>query len=108
MKIRPLQDHVIIRMDAIRETTEGGLFIPQDIQEAYSRGQFGKGKGIAVGTVLAVGPGDWCKKAQSVRKPIGYEAGQRVVFEPHAGMEIEHDGETVLMMAAEHVMGVVE
>ncbi len=107
MKLRPLFDGVIIRMDPIRETTAAGIMIPQNIQEAYARGQFGKGQGVAVGTVLAVGPGEWCQKAK-VRKPIGYSPGDRVVFEPHAGMDVEHDGEPALMMHAGHVLGVVE
>ncbi len=105
MTTRPTSDHVYIRRDPDPETTSGGIVIPQDIREMEGRGIHGRGTGAATGTVVAVGPGEWGKRG---RKPLELQPGDRVLFEPAAGMTREIDGEALDVMEEGHVLGVVE
>jgi len=95
MKIRPLQDRLIVKRIAEEERTKGGLIIPDTAKEKPQEGQ-----------VIAVGKG----KANEDGKvtPLDVKAGDRVLFGKYAGTEIKIDGEEHLIMREDDILGVVE
>lgn len=99
MTTRPTSDHVYIRPDRAPDR-EGHIIIPE-----YRRAERAREEG-ATGTVVRVGPGDVTHKG--ARIPMELRPGDRVLFERYAGMEREIDGEKLLVMEENHVLGVVE
>lgn len=95
MNIRPLQDRVVVKRMAEETTSAGGIVIPDSAAEKPSRGE-----------VLAVGNGK-VNSDGSVR-PLDVKAGDKVLFGKYAGTEIKVDGEEVLIMREEDILGVFE
>jgi chaperonin GroES len=95
MKIRPLQDRVIIRRVKEEEKTKGGLYIPDTAKE----------KPIEA-TVVAVGSGKVLEDG-TVRK-LDVKAGDRVLFGKYSGTEVKIDGEEHLIMREDDILGVIE
>jgi chaperonin GroES len=95
MKIRPLQDHVIVKRSPEDEHTKGGLIIPDTAKEKP-----------LTGIVIAVGKGKLLKNGK-VRPPV-VKAGDRVVFVKYAGAEARLDGEEYLMLREDDMLGVLE
>jgi chaperonin GroES len=95
MKIRPLQDRLIVKRIAEEEKTKGGLIIPDTAKEKPQEGK-----------VTAVGKG----KANEDGKvtPLDVKAGDRVLFGKYAGTEIKIDGEEHLIMREDDILGVIE
>jgi chaperonin GroES len=95
MKIRPLQDRVIVKRVQEEEKTKGGIIIPDTAKEKPIEGQ-----------VLAVGNGKILEDGKV--RPLDIKVGDRVLFSKYAGTEIKIDGEEHLMMREEDILGVVE
>jgi chaperonin GroES len=95
MKIRPLQDRLIVKRVAEEEKTKGGIIIPDTAKEKPIEG-----------TVVAVGNGKVLENG-AVRA-LDVRAGDRILFTKYAGTEIKLDGEEHLMIREEDVLGVVE
>jgi len=95
MKIRPLQDRVIVRRIKEEEKTKGGLFIPDTAKEKPIEG-----------TVLAVGNGKVLEDG-TVRK-LDIKAGDRVLFGKYSGTEVKIEGEEHLILREDDILGVVE
>jgi chaperonin GroES len=95
MKIRPLQDRVIVKRMQEEEKTKGGIIIPDTAKEKPIEGQ-----------VLAVGNGKILEDG-TVRK-LDIKVGDKVLFSKYAGTEIKIDGEEHLMMREEDILGVIE
>ena len=95
MKIRPLQDRVIVRRVKEEEKTKGGLYIPDTAKEKPIEG-----------TVLAVGNGKVLEDG-SVRK-LDIKAGDRVLFGKYSGTEVKIEGEEHLILREDDVLGVIE
>src|SRR6187551_862480 len=95
MKIRPLQDRVIVKRVQEEEKTKGGIIIPDTAKEKPIEGK-----------VIAVGNG----KVQEDGKvrPLDVKAGDRVLFSKYAGTEIKIEGEEHLIMREEDILGVIE
>ena len=95
MKIRPLQDRIIVRRVKEEEKTKGGIIIPDSAKEKPIEGK-----------VIAVGNG----KVQEDGKvrPLDVKAGERILFSKYAGTEIKIDGEEHLIMREEDILGVIE
>jgi chaperonin GroES len=95
MKIRPLQDRLIVKRIAEEEKTKGGLIIPDTAKEKPQEGK-----------VIAVGKG----KANEDGKvtPLDVKAGDRVLFGKYSGTEIKIDGEEHLIMREDDILGVIE
>ena len=95
MKLRPLQDRVLIRRVQAETKTLGGIFIPDTAQEKPVEGE-----------VLAVGPG---KRDEGGKlQPLDVETGDRVLFDKWSGSEIKLDGEDLIIMNESDIMGVVD
>jgi chaperonin GroES len=95
MKIRPLQDRIIVKRVQEEEKTKGGIIIPDSAKEKPIEGK-----------VLAVGNG----KVQEDGKvrPLDVKAGDRILFSKYAGTEIKIEGEEHLIMREDDILGVIE
>jgi chaperonin GroES len=95
MKIRPLQDRVIVRRIAEEEKTKGGIIIPDTAKEKPQQGK-----------IIAVGKG----KANEDGKitPLDVKVGDKVLFAKYSGSEIKVDGEEHLIMREDDILGVLE
>ena len=95
MKIRPLQDRIIVKRIAEEEKTKGGIIIPDSAKEKPLEGQ-----------VIAVGNGKVLEDGKV--RPLDVKAGDRVLFNKYAGTEVKIDGEEHLMLREEDILGVIE
>ena len=95
MRIRPLQDRIVVSRIAEQEKTKGGIIIPDTAKEKPVEGK-----------VLAVGNGRILEDG-SVRK-LDIKVGDLVLFNKYGGTEVTIDGEQLLIMREEDVLGVVE
>lgn len=94
MKIRPLQDRVIVRRVKEQEKTPGGLFIPDSAKE----------KPVEA-IVLAVGNGKVLDDG-TVRTPEVKE-GDRILFGKYTGNDVKIDGEDALILREEDILGIL-
>ena len=95
MKIRPLQDRVIVKRVKEEEKSKGGIIIPDTAKEKPIEGD-----------VIAVGNGKANDKGE-VRK-LDVKAGDRILFGKYSGTEVKIDGEEFLIMKESDVMGVLD
>ena len=95
MKIRPLQDRVIVRRIAEEEKTKGGIIIPDTAKEKPQEGK-----------VVAVGKGKVNDDGKLI--PLQVKVGEKILFGKYSGSEIKIDGEEHLIMREEDILGVVE
>jgi chaperonin GroES len=95
MKIRPLQDRIIVKRITEDEKTRGGIIIPDTAKEKPLEGM-----------VIAVGNGKLLKDGKA--RALDVKAGDRVLFVKYAGNEVQLDGVEHLMLREEDVLGVIE
>ena len=95
MKIRPLQDRVIVRRIEEAEKTKGGIIIPDTAKEKPMEGK-----------VIAVGKGKMLEDGKI--HPLDLKAGDRVLFAKYAGTEVKIDEEEHLIMREDDILGVIE
>jgi chaperonin GroES len=95
MKIRPLHDRVIVKRLEEERKTASGIVIPDNAAEKPDQGQ-----------VLAVGPGKRDENGKHIA--VDLKVGDRILFGKYAGQTVKVDGEELLVMREEDVMGVVE
>ena len=101
MKLRPLDDRVVVLPDEIEEKTPGGIFLPD----------MAKMKPVQ-GSVLAVGPGRYRGELSSElaceeRLPMTVQVGDRVMYNKYSGSELDQDGVTVRVMRESDIFGVL-
>ena len=94
MKIRPLHDRVVVKRMEEERTSAGGIVIPDSAAEKPSEGE-----------VLAVGNGK-VTEAGDVRA-LEVKVGDKVLFGKYSGTEIKIDGQEVLIMREEDILGVI-
>ena len=95
MKIRPLQDRIIVKRVQEEEKTKGGIIIPDTPKTKPIEGK-----------VIAAGNGKVLEDGKV--RPLDVKAGDRVLFSKYAGTEIKLDGEEHIIMREEDILGVVE
>jgi chaperonin GroES len=95
MRLRPLQDRVLIRRVEPETKTAGGIFIPDNVQEKPMEGE-----------IVAVGAGPRDKDGKLV--PMDVKAGDRVLFGKWSGTEVKLDGEELIIMKESDIMGVLD
>src|SRR5271163_917973 len=95
MKLRPLQDRVLIRRVDPEVKTSGGIFIPDTAQEKPMEGE-----------VVAVGPG--ARDEDGKLHPLDVKSGDRVLFGKWSGNEIKLDGEDLMIIKESDIMGVMD
>ena len=95
MKLRPLQDRVLIRRVEPEAKTAGGIFIPDTAQEKPTEGE-----------VIAAGLGT--RDEHGKLHPLDVKAGDRVLFGKWSGTEVKLDGEDLIIIKEADIMGVVD
>jgi len=95
MKIRPLQDRLIVKRIQEEEKTKGGIIIPDTAKEKPIEGK-----------VIAAGNGKVLEDGKV--RPLDVRAGDRVLFSKYAGTEVKVEGEELLIMREEDILGVIE
>ena len=94
MKIRPLHDRVIVKRMEEERKTASGIVIPDTATEKPDQGE-----------VVAVGPGKRDDSGKLIEMAL--KAGDRVLFGKYAGQTVKMDGQELLVMREEDIMGVV-
>jgi len=95
MKIRPLQDRIIVKREDEETTTAGGIIIPDTAKEKPQEGK-----------VIAVGNGKVNEDGKV--QPLDVKKGDKILFSKYAGTEINIDGVEHLIIREDDVLGVVE
>ena len=95
MKIRPLQDRVIVKRLEEEEKTKGGIIIPDTAKEKPQEGK-----------VIAVGKGKVTEDGKLI--PLDVKVGDKILFGKYSGTEIKVGGEEHLIMREEDILGVIE
>ncbi len=95
MKIRPLHDRVIVKRLEEERKTASGIVIPDAAAEKPDQGE-----------VVAVGAGKILDDGKV--RPMAVKAGDRVLFGKYSGQTVKVDGDELLVMREEDIMGVVE
>jgi chaperonin GroES len=95
MSIRPLHDRVVVKRMEEERTSAGGIVIPDSATEKPSRGK-----------VISVGNGKIAENGDV--RPLDVKAGDEVLFGKYSGTEIKIDGEELLVMREDDIMGIFE
>jgi chaperonin GroES len=94
-KLTPLHDRIVVRRIEEAETTRGGIIIPDTAKDKPQEGE-----------VVAVGKGKVNEDGKVF--PLAVKEGDRILFGKYAGTEIKIDGEELLIMREEEVLGILE
>ena len=95
MALRPLHDRLLVQRLEEKEQVQGGIIIPDTAKEKPQQAK-----------VLAVGPGRVTDDGKL--QPMDIKAGDTVVFGKYAGTEVKIDGEDLLIIREDDVLGVLE
>ena len=95
MKLRPLQDRILVTRVEEEQTTKGGIIIPDTAKEKPAEGK-----------VVAVGNGKLGDDGKRVALEI--KKGDRILFGKYSGTEVKIEGEEYLIMREDDVLGIIE
>jgi chaperonin GroES len=95
MKVRPLNDRVLVVRIEEKEKTDGGIIIPDTAKEKPQEGK-----------IIAVGPGKWDENGKRISLEV--KKDNRVLFGKYAGNEITIDGVEHLIMSEDDILGILE
>ena len=94
VKIKPLEDRIVIQVLESEQTTASGIVIPDTAKEKPQEG-----------IVLAVGPGRF---EDGQRSPMDVKEGDTIVFSKYGGTEVKYGADEYLILSARDVLAVVE
>jgi chaperonin GroES len=95
MKIRPLQDRVVVKRQDEETTSSGGIVLPGSATEKPQQGE-----------VVAVGPGKKTEDGKVV--PVDLKVGDQVIFGQYGGNTVKVDGDELLIWNESELFGVVK
>ena len=95
MKLRPLQDRILVQRVKEEEKTKGGIIIPDTAKEQPVEGR-----------VIAVGIGKLSEEGNRIALEV--KKGDRILFGKYSGNEVKIEGEEYLIMREDDVLGVIE
>jgi chaperonin GroES len=95
MKIRPLQDRVIVKRLEEEQKTKGGIIIPDSAKEKPVEGK-----------IIAVGKGKVADDGKLIKLDV--KEGDKVLFSKYGGTEVKIDGQDYLIMREDDILGVIE
>ena len=95
MKIRPLQDRILVQPILEKEVRKGGIIIPDSAKEKPIEGR-----------VKAVGEGKISENGKRTKPEL--KVGDKVLYGKYAGTEIKVDGEDFLLMREDDILGIIE
>jgi chaperonin GroES len=94
MKLKPLQDRILVKRLEEEQKTKGGIIIPDAAKEKPQEGK-----------VIAVGDGKVLENGQKIK--LSVKAGDKVLFGKYSGTEVKVDGEELLILREDDVLGIV-
>jgi chaperonin GroES len=95
MKLRPLQDRILVQRVEEENKTKGGIIIPDTAKEKPAEGK-----------IVAVGKGKVADDGQRIALEV--KVGDRVLFGKYSGTEVKVEGEEYLIMREDDVLGIIE
>lgn len=95
MKLKPLNDRVLVKRLEMEEKTAGGIYIPDSAKEKPMKGK-----------IVAAGPGKLDDAGKRVKMAV--KKGDQVLFAKYAGSEITIDGEDHLVMREDDILAIVD
>ena len=95
MKLKPLNDRVLVKRLEEETVTAGGIIIPDSAKEKPMKGE-----------IIAVGPGKLAEDGKHLKMHV--EKGDLVLFNKYAGTEIKVDDEDFLVMREDDILAVIE
>ena len=95
MKIRPLQDRILVKRIEEEETTKGGIIIPDSAKEKPQEGK-----------VVAVGNGRVAE--DGTLRPLDVKKGDKILFGKYGGTEVNVEGEEHLIIREDDILGIIE
>jgi chaperonin GroES len=95
MKIKPLNDRILVKRLEAEDKTKGGIIIPDTAKEKPNQGK-----------VIAIGDG--AKDKDGKRIPIQVKTGDRILFSSYAGTDLKLEGEEYVILREDDVYGVIE
>ena len=95
MKIKPLQDRILVQRVEEEQTTKGGIIIPDTAKEKPIEGK-----------VVAVGSGRVGDDGKKI--PLEVKKGDRILFGKYGGTEVKIEGEEYLIMREDDVLGIIQ
>jgi chaperonin GroES len=93
--LQPLSDRVIVKAITAEETTRGGIVLPDTAKEKPQEGE-----------VLAVGPGKLMDSGKVATMDV--KIGDRVVYSKYGGTEVKVNGDELIVLRQDDILGVVE
>ena len=94
MKLRPLNDRILVKRIDSEERTKGGIIIPDSAKEKPLEGE-----------VVAVGPGRMMDNGQL--KPMSVKVSERVLFAKYAETEVSLEGQSFLLLREDDILGIL-
>jgi chaperonin GroES len=94
MKLRPLEDRVVVKPIEAEEKTKSGIVLPDTAKEKPQQGE-----------VIAVGPGRF---EDGNRVPMEVKVGDRVIYSKYGGTEVKIDGEEYIILSSRDILAVLE
>jgi chaperonin GroES len=95
IKLKPLQDRVIVKQTEAEEKTKSGIYLPDAAKEKPTKGK-----------VIAVGPGKLDEKGRPME--IGVRVGDSVYYGKYAGTDVEVEGQKYVILRENDILGVLE
>jgi chaperonin GroES len=95
MKLRPLDDKVVIKQSEAEAKTTGGIILPDAAKEKPQ-----------IGKILAVGPGKVLDDGK--RSKMGVKKNDEVIYARYIGSDVEIDGETFVVLRECDILGIIE
>jgi chaperonin GroES len=94
MKVTPLADRILVRRLEAAEEKRGGIIIPDTAKEKPQQGE-----------VIAVGPGRMTDEGKRVTPEV--KKGQRVLFGKYSGTEVKIDGQELIILREDDILGIL-
>ena len=95
MKIKPLGDRILVKRIKEEERTKGGIIIPDTAKEKPQEGK-----------IVAVGKAKYGDDGKLI--PIEVKAGDKILFGKYSGSEFKHEGEDLLILREDDILGIIE
>lgn len=95
MKLRPLDDRVVIKQSEAEEKTSGGIILPDTAKEKPQ-----------IGKIVATGPGKLLDNGK--RSKISVKKNDEVIYAKYIGSEVEIDGENFVVLRESDILGIIE
>jgi chaperonin GroES len=96
MKVKPLGDKLLVRRAEAQSQTDAGIYLPESAKDKPAEGE-----------IIATGSGILNKETGD-RLPFTVKTGDRVIFTSYAGAEVKIDGDTLLIMTEEDILGIID